>query len=204
MKIICVGRNYEEHIKELGNEKPKDIVFFLKPDSALLRNDEDFYYPDYSKKIDYETEIVVKINALGKCIPKDYAKNYYSEIALGLDLTLRDKQEEAKQKSLPWTLSKGFDYSAPISKFYCLRSINKDVQDINFSLKKNGVVVQEANTKQMINSVDEIIAYVSKYMTLKIGDLIFTGTPKGVSQIKVGDILEGYIEKEKVLTTKIK
>lgn len=204
MKIVCVGRNYQKHIEELGNETPKEIVFFLKPDSAILRNGEDFYYPEFSKKIDYECEIVVKINRLGKCIPRDYAKNYYDEIALGLDLTLRDKQQIAKEKGLPWTLSKGFDYSAPISHFFSLNDMDKNIQDINFQLKKNDVIVQQANTNQMINTVDEIIEYVSKYMTLKIGDLIFTGTPSGVGEIEIGDRLEGFLEGEKVLVCNIK
>ncbi|MDO5759701.1 MAG: fumarylacetoacetate hydrolase family protein [Bacteroidota bacterium] len=204
MKIICVGRNYIEHIKELGNEKPESIVFFLKPDTALVKDNEDFYLPDFSHNVSFECELVVKINKVGKCIPKNYAKNYYDQVALGLDITLRDIQQKAKEKGLPWTLAKGFDYSAPISDFFSLKELNKDIQNINFSLSKNGETVQETNTSLMINSVDEIISYISKFMTLKTGDYIFTGTPKGVGQMQEGDVFTAYLEGKQVLKTCVK
>lgn len=203
MKLICIGRNYVEHIAELGNEKPENIVFFLKPDTALLRNDEDFYFPDFSNEVHYECEIVVKIDKLGKSIPVNYAKDYYSEIALGLDMTLRDVQQKAKEKGLPWTLAKGFDYSAPISEFIPLKDIG-EIQNIDFSLQKNGETVQRGNTNQMIHTVDEIISYVSRFMTLKKGDLIFTGTPKGVGKINIGDTLNGFISDKQMFCVNIK
>ncbi|MBQ9311881.1 MAG: fumarylacetoacetate hydrolase family protein [Bacteroidales bacterium] len=203
MKLICIGRNYVEHIAELGNEKPENIVFFLKPDTALLRNDEDFYFPDFSNEVHYECEIVVKIDKLGKSIPVNYAKDYYSEIALGLDMTLRDVQQKAKEKGLPWTLAKGFDYSAPISEFIPLKDIG-EIQNIDFSLQKNGETVQRGNTNQMIHTVDEIISYVSRFMTLKKGDLIFTGTPKGVGKINIGDTLKGFISDKQMFCINIK
>ncbi|MBQ9253674.1 MAG: fumarylacetoacetate hydrolase family protein [Bacteroidales bacterium] len=203
MKLICIGRNYVEHIAELGNEKPENIVFFLKPDTALLRNDEDFYFPDFSNEVHYECEIVVKIDKLGKSIPVNYAKDYYSEIALGLDMTLRDVQQKAKEKGLPWTLAKGFDYSAPISEFIPLKDIG-EIQNIDFSLQKNGETVQRGNTNQMIHTVDEIISYVSRFMTLKKGDLIFTGTPKGVGKINIGDTLKGFISDKQMFCVNIK
>lgn len=204
MKIICVGRNYVEHIKELGNETPDSIVFFLKPDTAILKDNEDFYLPDFSNNVSYECELVVKINKVGKCIPERYAKDYYDEIALGLDITLRDVQQKAKEKGLPWTLAKGFDYSAPISNFFSLKELGKDIQDINFTLQKNGNVVQEANTSLMINSVDRIISYISQFITLKTGDYIFTGTPKGVGQMQIGDVFKAYLEGKQVLKVEVK
>ena len=154
MKIICVGRNYTEHIEELNNSKPESPVLFLKPDTALVKGGEAFYYPDFSNQIDYECELVIKISKIGKSIPVSCAKNYYEEVALGLDLTCRDLQAEEKSKSLPWTLSKAFDYSAPISEFFSLKELGKDVQNLDFSLLKNGNIVQKANTSQMIFSVN--------------------------------------------------
>lgn len=204
MKIICVGRNYVEHIKELGNEKPDSIVFFLKPDTAILKDNDDFYLPDFSNNVAYECEVVVKINKVGKCIPVEYAKDYYDEIALGLDITLRDVQQKAKEKGLPWALAKSFDYSAPISNFFSLKELGKDIQDINFSLQKNKTKVQEANTSLMINTVDEIIASISQFITLKTGDYIFTGTPKGVGQMQIGDIFTAYLEGKEVLKVEVK
>ncbi|MBO6117644.1 MAG: fumarylacetoacetate hydrolase family protein [Bacteroidales bacterium] len=204
MKILCIGRNYTEHIRELGNEVPEDIVFFLKPDTALTKGDEDFYYPDFSDDIHYECEVVVKIDKTGKCIPVEYAKNYYSQIALGIDYTLRDIQSKYKSKGLPWTLAKGFDYSAPVSDFVLLKDLGKDIQNINFSLKKNSETVQDGNTAYMIHTVDEIIAYISRFITLKTGDLIFTGTPSGVGQIAKGDVLEAYLEDKLMLKQTVK
>ena len=222
MKIICVGRNYVEHIKELGNEKPDSIVFFLKPDTAILKDNDDFYLPDFSNNVAYECEVVVKINKVGKSIPVEYAKDYYDEIALGLDITLRDVQQKAKEKGLPWALAKGFDYSAPISNFFSLKELGKDIQDIKeseltknyddkgnkyyneYQLQKNKTKVQEANTSLMINTVDEIIAYISQFITLKTGDYIFTGTPKGVGQMQIGDIFTAYLEGKEVLKVEVK
>ncbi|MCF0210443.1 MAG: fumarylacetoacetate hydrolase family protein [Bacteroidales bacterium] len=203
MKVLCVGRNYVEHIEELGNEKPDSIVFFLKPDTALSHNNDDFYLPDFSEDVHYECEVVVKIDKVGKTIPVEYAHEYYSEIALGLDMTLRDVQQKAKEKGLPWTLAKGFDYSAPISNFLPLSEFGK-IQDLDFSLQKNGAIVQQANTKQMIHTVDEIIAYISQYITLKKGDLIFTGTPKGVGKVNIGDKFVGYIGEKEMFSINVK
>lgn len=204
MKIICVGRNYNEHIEELNNSRPENPVLFLKPDTAIIKGGEPFYYPDFSEHIDYECEIVVKISKIGKSIPVNCAKNYYNEIALGLDLTCRDIQTKEKAKSLPWTLSKAFDYSAPISEFITLDQIGKDIQNIDFTLRKNSEIVQQANTSQMLFTVDEIISYVSRYISLKVGDLIFTGTPAGVGPIKIGDKLTGSIEGKEILKCEIK
>lgn len=204
MKIICVGRNYEQHIKELSNSRPTAPVLFLKPDTALVKGGEAFYYPDFSQHIDYECEIVVKISKIGKSIPVSCAKNHYEEVALGLDLTCRDLQEKEKANALPWTLSKAFDYSAPISDFFHLKELGKDIQNLDFSLSKNGTIVQTANTSQMIFSVDEIISYISQFISLKVGDLIFTGTPAGVGPIKIGDKLVGVLEGKEILKCEIK
>ena len=204
MKIICVGRNYTEHIEELNNSKPNAPVLFLKPDTALVKGGEAFYYPDFSNQIDYECELVIKISKIGKSIPVSCAKNYYEEVALGLDLTCRDLQTEEKNKSLPWTLSKAVDYSAPISEFFSLKELGKDVQNLDFSLLKNGNIVQKANTSQMIFSVDEIISYISRFISLKVGDLIFTGTPAGVGSVKIGDKLVGVLEGKEILKCEIK
>ncbi len=204
MKILCIGRNYSEHIRELNNEVPEDIVFFLKPDTSLTKGEENFYYPDFSSEIHYECEVVVKIDKIGKCIPIEYAKDYYSQIALGIDYTLRDIQSKYKAKGLPWTLAKGFDYSAPVSEFVSLKDLNKDIQNIDFTLLKNGELVQNGNTSYMLHTVDEIIAYISQFITLKTGDLIFTGTPKGVGTIQKGDILEAYLEGKSMLRQEIK
>lgn len=194
MKIICIGRNYSEHIKELNNETPDEPVIFIKPDSALLRNNAPFFIPDFSNEIHYEVELVIKINKLGKHIPVEFAKDYYTEVGLGIDFTARNLQSKLKEKGLPWEKAKGFDHSAVISKF--IPSQNFDLEDLNFSLVKNGSIVQAGNTKQMIHSIDEIIAHVSQYFTLKIGDYIFTGTPAGVGKVNTNDHLIGKIEDE--------
>ncbi|MDR0971407.1 MAG: fumarylacetoacetate hydrolase family protein [Bacteroidales bacterium] len=204
MKIICIGRNYLQHIKELNHTIPKEPVFFFKCDTALLENNNPFYYPDYSNDVQYECELVVKIDKVGKTIPQRLAKNYYSSIALGLDMTLRDIQEKEIKESLPWSLSKAFDYSAPISEFINIKELGKDIDNINFHLLKNNTIVQKTNTSDMIFSVDYLISYISKYITLKTGDLIFTGTPSGVGKIKEGDLLEGFLEEKKILHCQIK
>lgn len=203
MKILCIGRNYSEHIKELGNQTPENIIFFLKPDTALTKGNEDFYYPDFSSCVNYECEIVVKIDKVGKCIPVDYAKDYYSHIAVGIDYTLRDIQNDYKQKGLPWTLAKGFDYSAPVSEFVALKDLGKDIQNIDFSFSLNGETKQIGNTAYMLHTVDEIISYISEFITLKTGDLIFTGTPKGVGEVHKGDVIEAYLEGKPMLKQKI-
>ncbi|MDR1725554.1 MAG: fumarylacetoacetate hydrolase family protein [Bacteroidales bacterium] len=204
MKIICIGRNYVAHIEELHHKQDAIPLFFFKPDTSLTQNNEPFYLPDFAEKFDYECELVVKINRVGKCIGKQFAKNYYNEVALGLDFTARDIQMQEIASGLPWTLSKTFDYSAPVSKFFSLKELQKEIQNLNFSLIKNGHTVQSTNTTEMIFSVDELISYISQFITLKTGDLIFTGTPSGVGKITKGDILEGYLEGKKLLDIKIK
>lgn len=199
MKIICIGRNYVDHIKELNNPVPTAPVFFLKPDSALLTRNRPFYHPDFSGNIHHEVELVLKICKVGKHIQKKFAHSYYKEIAVGLDLTARDIQDEAKQKGLPWTIAKGFDQSAPISPFIPKEELG-DPANIHFHLMRNGNKVQEGNSKLMIYPFDDIIAAISQYMTLRTGDLIFTGTPAGVGKINPGDKLEAYIGERLMLT----
>ncbi len=203
MKIICIGRNYVKHIEELGNKKEDKPVFFLVSDSSLLRNNTPFYYPNFSNNIHYETEVVIKINRLGKNIDTKFAHRYYDEIGLGIDFTARDLQNECKEKSLPWTIAKSFDGASPISNFIKLSEI-EDINNLDFSLKLNNEIVQQGNTKNMIFSIDEIISYLSKFMTLKIGDLIYTGTPEGVGPIKIGDKLVGAIGDKELLNFDIK
>jgi len=204
MKIICVGRNYEAHAKELNNKVEVSPVIFLKPETALIPNKQPFFYPSFSQDVHFETELVVKICKLGKHIEEKFAHRYYKEISVGIDFTARDVQSTLKAKGLPWELAKGFDGSAPLGKFIELSSLNKPIQDLNFRMKLNGVEKQEGNTSQMIFSVNQIIAFVSTYFTLKIGDLIFTGTPAGVGPVQPGDHLEAWLEDEKLLSVKVK
>jgi 2-keto-4-pentenoate hydratase/2-oxohepta-3-ene-1,7-dioic acid hydratase in catechol pathway len=204
MKIICIGRNYSEHAKELGNAVPTEPVFFCKPDSAILPRSNPLYIPEWTNDLHYEVELIVKIDRLGKNIEAEFADRYYSTIGLGIDFTARDVQEEMKKKSLPWEKAKAFDGSAVISKdFISLGELN-DRTNIRFSLKKNGEIVQSGQSSDMIFSFDKIIENVSKYMTLKIGDFIFTGTPSGVGPVKIGDVLEGYLEEKKMFRVVIK
>ena len=204
MKIICIGRNYSEHAKELGNAVPTEPVFFCKPDSAILPRSNPLYIPEWTNDLHYEVELIVKIDRLGKNIEAEFADRYYSTIGLGIEFTARDIQEEMKKKSLPWEKAKAFDGSAVISKdFISLEELN-DRTNIRFSLKKNGDVVQSGQSSDMIFSFDKIIENVSKYMTLKIGDFIFTGTPSGVGPVKIGDVLEGYLEEKKMFRVVIK
>jgi 2-keto-4-pentenoate hydratase/2-oxohepta-3-ene-1,7-dioic acid hydratase in catechol pathway len=207
MKIICIGRNYAEHIRELNNEIPDEPVIFIKPDSALLRNNAPFFIPEFSNDVHYEVELVIKINKLGKHIPIQFARDYYSEIALGIDFTARDVQSKLKEKGLPWEKAKGFDHSAVISKFIPVEqfgiSQNESIKSLNFSLQKNNVVVQQGNTDFMINNIDEIISHVSQYFTLKIGDYIFTGTPAGVGPVTPGDHLTGFIESTEMFSFQV-
>ena len=196
MKIICIGRNYADHAKELndGAELPKDPLFFLKPDTALLRNNDPFYIPSFSNEIHYECELVVKITRLAKCIDEKFASRCYEEVGLGIDFTARDLQREAIAKGLPWELCKGFDHSAALSnQFVPLKELGGDVQNLEFEMELNGEVRQRGFTKDMLFTVDKIIAHVSKYMTLRIGDLIFTGTPVGVGAVKPGDNIKARI-----------
>ena len=200
MKIICIGRNYSEHAKELGNAIPEQPVIFMKPDTALLKGN-DFYLPEFSNDIHYELEVVVKISKPGKYIQKESAHKHYEEIGLGIDFTARDLQSDLKAKGLPWELAKAFDGSAVVGNFF-----KKELYNLNateFSLHKNKEAVQQGNTKDMLFSIEDIIAFVSQYFTLKVGDLIFTGTPKGVGKVEEKDILEAYLEEEKVLDIRI-
>ena len=201
MKIICIGKNYLEHAKEMGDIAPEKPIFFLKPDSAILPKRNPFYIPNFSNEVHHEVELIIKIKKLGKCINLNFAKEYYSEIGLGIDFTARDIQRKCKEKGHPWEIAKAFDQSAVISDSFI--DINS-LSDINFHLDKNGKTVQKSNIKDMIFSIDEIIHYVSKYMTLKIGDLIFTGTPSGVGPVNIGDRLEGFINDKKMFTVNIK
>jgi acylpyruvate hydrolase len=203
MKIICIGRNYVDHIKELNNTIPSNPVFFLKPDTALLIRNRPFYYPLFSNEIHYEVELVLKICKAGKNIQKRFAPNYYDEIGIGLDLTARDIQDAAKQKGLPWAIAKGFDQSAPVGKFLP-KSGFPDVKNIRFRLDLNGKTVQDGNSSLMMYDFDDIIFHISRYMTLRTGDYIFTGTPAGVGPVKLGDKLEAFIGDEKLLSCLIK
>jgi len=201
MKIICVGRNYGEHAKELGNEIPEDPVIFMKPDTAILKKGSDFYIPEFSDDIHYELEVVLKISKGGKYIQKENAGKHFDEIALGIDFTARDLQSKLKSKGLPWELAKGFDGSAVVSDF--VSKDNYDLQNLNFSLTKNNEKVQDGNTSEMIFTPEDIIAFASQYFTLRVGDLIFTGTPKGVGKVSENDILEAYLEQQKLFSLKI-
>lgn len=201
MKIICIGRNYAEHAQELGNEIPENPVIFMKPDTAVLKNSSDFYIPEFSNDVHYELEVVLKISKGGKYILKENAPKYFEEIALGIDFTARDLQSQLKQKGLPWELSKGFDGSAVLSDFFPKEKF--DLRNLNFELKKNNETVQNGNTKMMLFSPEDIIAFVSQYFTLKVGDLIFTGTPKGVGKVAENDFLEAYLENKKVFDLRI-
>jgi 2-keto-4-pentenoate hydratase/2-oxohepta-3-ene-1,7-dioic acid hydratase in catechol pathway len=202
MKIVCIGRNYSEHIKELGNEKPDSPLVFIKSDNAWLNNKSEMYLPDFSDNIHYEAELVIKINKPGKHIRPQFAHKYFSEISFGLDLTARDIQQKCKEKGLPWELAKTWDFSAPVGRF--ISKENFDLENLNFSLEKNGEIVQKGNTSNMIHSVHNFISYVSTFVTLKKGDLIFTGTPAGVGKVEIGDVYSGKIEGEELLRLNIK
>ena len=203
MKIICIGRNYSEHAKELKNEVPTEPVYFMKPDSALLLRNRPFYIPDFSNEIHHEVELIVKIARLGKNIQEKFAHRYYDEIGLGVDFTARDIQSECKAKGLPWEKAKGFDSSAVLSEFLPKSELG-DVNQIAFLMKKNGEVVQDGNSSDMLFNIDAIIAYVSRFMTLKMGDLIYTGTPAGVGPVAIGDRLEGFIGEKQMFDFQIK
>ncbi len=192
MKIICIGRNYSEHAKEMNSALPENPVFFIKPDNCLLRNNQPIYYPEFTKELHYELEVVLRINRLGRSINKRYAHRYYDAVTLGVDFTARDLQQECKQKGLPWEIAKAFDFSAPIGEFIPKEEI-EDLNSIDFRLEKNDIVVQQGNTRDMIFAYDDLIDYVSRFVTFKIGDLLFTGTPAGVGPVQIGDRLKGYL-----------
>ena len=203
MKIICIGRNYANHIAELQNERPEEPVIFLKPDSAVLPDKAPFVIPDFSSDIHHEIEVIVKINKLGKYIDPKFAHKYYDEIGLGIDFTARDVQNKLKEKGLPWEKAKAFDGSAIIGDFIPKNEFSS-TENITFELTNNGQTVQKGNTANMLWKIDEIIAYVSQFFTLKKGDIIFTGTPEGVAKVSPNDVLEGFIENKKVLRLQIK
>lgn len=198
MKIIAIGRNYAEHAKELNNPVPTVPVIFMKPDTALLKDNKPFYHPEFSSDIQHEIELVLKISKEGKHVAEKFASNYFEEIALGVDFTARDIQQKHKEKGLPWELAKAFDNSAPVSKFLP-KSKFQDLTNLNFKLDINGNTVQSGCTKDLLFSFEKIIAFVSQYITLKKGDLIYTGTPQGVGKVNIGDHLAGYLEEDKLL-----
>jgi 2-keto-4-pentenoate hydratase/2-oxohepta-3-ene-1,7-dioic acid hydratase in catechol pathway len=203
MKIIAIGRNYAEHAKELNNPVPSVPVIFMKPDTALLKDNKPFYHPEFSQDVHHEIEIVLKVSKEGKHISEKFAANYFEEIALGVDFTARDIQNKHKEKGLPWELAKAFDSSAPVSNFVPKAQF-ANIYNINFKLNVNGETRQQGNTKDLLFSFERIIAFVSQYVTLKKGDLIFTGTPQGVAKVNIGDRLEGFLEEEKLLDFYVK
>jgi len=203
MKIFAIGQNYVEHNKELNSKNPTEPVVFMKPDTALLRNNKPFYVPDFSQELHYETELIVKIDRIGKNIAPRFASRYYSEIGLGVDFTARDLQRRLKAEGKPWEISKAFDNSAVIGNFMPVEALG-DVQDIRFRMDLNGTTVQSGHSAEMIVAIDELIAYVSRFFTLKIGDILFTGTPAGVGTVKPGDNLKGYISDQKMFDFNIK
>lgn len=204
MKIICIGRNYTEHIAELENEKPEDPVIFLKPDTSVLLKKQPFFIPPFSEDVHYEVELLVRINRVGKHIQRKFAHKYYEEIGLGIDFTARDLQKKLKEKGLPWEKAKSFDGAAVIGEKWQKKSVFQDLNNISFSLNRNGEKVQEGNTSHMLWKIDELIAYVSTFFTLKIGDVIFTGTPAGVGSVAIDDELTGFIEDKEIFSIHVK
>lgn len=203
MKIICVGRNYVEHIEELNNERPSEPLLFMKPDTALLSSEFPFVIPEFTNEVHYEVELVVKINKVGKYIEPKFAHKYYDQVSLGIDFTARDLQMALKEKGLPWEKAKAFDQSAVVGEFFSKEELI-DLKNTTFEMTKNGTVVQQGSTAQMIWSIDELISHISKYFTLKTGDLIFTGTPAGVGRVDADDVLVGTIEGRKVFEVSVK
>ena len=202
MKIICVGKNYLKHIDELNSSKEDEPVIFLKPDTSIIQKNQPFFIPEFSNEIHYEIEIILKFNRLGKHIESKFSNKYFNQISLGIDFTARDFQNKFKERGLPWDISKGFDNSALIGDWKSIKTY--DLDNINFRLEKNGKIVQQSNSKNMIWKIDELIAYASKYFTIKIGDIMFTGTPEGVGVVSEDDVLEGFLGNEKVFSVKIK
>ncbi len=203
MKLICIGRNYVDHIKELGNERPLDPVIFIKPDSAILPRDQDFFIPDFTQDVHYEVEVLIKIKKVGKHIDPKFAATYYDEIGLGIDFTARDLQSQLKEKGLPWEKAKGFDGAAVIGSWLPKTDFS-DLNNLNFRLLKNGQIVQNGNTSHMLWAFDDLIAYVSRFFMLKKGDIIFTGTPAGVGRIMTNDYLSGILEGHELFSVKVK
>ena len=202
MKIICVGKNYLKHIDELNSSKEDEPVIFLKPDTSIIQKNQPFFIPEFSNEIHYEIEIILKFNRLGKHIESKFSKKYFNQISLGIDFTARDFQNKFKERGLPWDISKGFDNSALIGDWKSIKTY--DLDNINFRLEKNGKIVQQSNSKNMIWKIDKLIAYASKYFTIKIGDIMFTGTPEGVGVVSEDDVLEWFLGDEKVFSVKIK
>ena len=202
MKIICVGKNYLKHIDELNSSKEDEPVIFLKPDTSIIQKNQPFFIPEFSNEIHYEIEIILKFNRLGKHIESKFSNKYFNQISLGIDFTARDFQNKFKDRGLPWDISKGFDNSALIGDWKSIKTY--DLDNINFRLEKNGKIVQQSNSKNMIWKIDELIAYASQYFTIKIGDIMFTGTPEGVGVVSEDDVLEGFLGDEKVFSVKIK
>lgn len=203
MKLICIGRNYADHIEELKNERPDEPVVFIKPDSAILPKDQDFYIPEFSDDVHYEVEVLVKIKKVGKHIDEKFAYKYYDEVGLGIDFTARDLQSKLKEKGLPWEKAKGFDGAAVIGKWLPKSEFN-DMNSLDFSLSKNGNPVQKGNTRLMLWKIDELVAYVSRFFMLKKGDILFTGTPSGVGKIATNDYLAGVLEGHEMFSVKVK
>ena len=203
MKIVCIGRNYRAHIEELENIRPKHPVLFIKPDTRIHQKKQPFFIPHFTDEIHYEVEVMIKINRIGKHIEQEFAPKYYSQVGLGIDFTARTLQNDLKFKGLPWEKAKAFDGSALIGKWFDKNQF-EDINAISFSLKKNDTVVQEGNTSQMLWKIDELISYCSKFFTLKIGDVLFTGTPSGVGPVVEGDVLKGFIKSEEAFSVKIK
>jgi 2-keto-4-pentenoate hydratase/2-oxohepta-3-ene-1,7-dioic acid hydratase in catechol pathway len=203
MKIICVGRNYADHAKELKNEVPTEPVIFMKPKNALLQNNHPFYYPEFTDNLHYECELVLRICKNGKHIQEKFADKYYDHLGIGIDFTARDLQDKQKQKGLPWEIAKAFDNSAVVGQFIPITP-ELDKKDINFCLYKNKEIVQQGNTKDLLFSFDFLVAYISKFFTLNIGDLVFTGTPAGVGPVEIGDTLEAFIENDSLLEFSVK
>ena len=202
MKIICVGKNFLKHIDELNSSQEDEPVIFLKPDTSIIQKNQPFFIPEFSNEIHYEIEIILKFNRLGKHIESKFSKKYFNQISLGIDFTARDFQNKFKERGLPWDISKGFDNSALIGDWKSIKTY--DLDNINFRLEKNGKIVQQSNSKNMIWKIDKLIAYASKYFTIKIGDIMFTGTPEGVGVVSEDDVLEGFLGDEKVFSVKIK
>jgi 2-keto-4-pentenoate hydratase/2-oxohepta-3-ene-1,7-dioic acid hydratase in catechol pathway len=203
MKIICIGRNYADHIKELDNQRPTEPVIFLKPDTAILLKKQPFFIPEFSKDVHHEVELLVRINKIGKHIDQKFAHKYYDEIGLGIDFTARDLQNELKSRGLPWEKAKAFDGSAVVGNFIPKEKI-EDINNISFSLKRNGIPVQNGSSMLMMWKIDALIEYISKYFTLKIGDIIFTGTPAGVGRVEANDVLTGFIGETEMFSIKVK
>ena len=203
MKIICVGQNYLNHIEELNSKRNKSPILFLKPDSSIIQKNQPFFIPEFSKEIHYEAEIILKFDKLGKHIDKKFSNKYYNQISLGIDFTARDLQEKLKKSGQPWEKAKSFDNSAVVGDWIDVNNF-QDINDINFCLKLNNEIVQSSNSSNMIWKIDDLVTEVSNYFTLKIGDILFTGTPEGVGKVSIGDVLDGFLEEKKVFSIKIK